>query len=174
MGYPVITKEQFYSKYDKGAYYYINNAYREEDDSIRLYKGELNKVKYLIFQLPDLGQNEVPENRKNLYQLPVEDHTRLEKQINDSGLGYIKISAQLLTKFINPYEEVWASLLLEHDNFEDLVTKAIKDLNLNVLTAKAFRCLVHASNTPEKEYKELNRAKEYIDKQLHLIRKKII
>jgi hypothetical protein len=166
--YPAITKEQFYSKYDKEKYKFIPNSYRELDDSILIYRDEITREKLLIFQLVDIGKNSVPEHRKNLYILPVEDQFRLKEEIESNSNKNKRVSAQLLKKFINPYEEDFITIL--NRKSIDTTNVAI-ELGFDPFITRAFEYLVDATNNKERQVINLVEAKKYIDKKLNIIKR---
>jgi hypothetical protein len=167
MQYPAITKEHFYSKYDVNTYKFIPNCYNEKDDSILIYRDELLREKILVFQLVDIGKDWVPEHRKNLYYLPVEDHTRLGENMKLNQNKNKKISAQLLVKFKNPYEE---DINIINKKVPDITNTAI-ELGFCPFLTKSFEHLVYSANDKDKQIKHLNEAKLYIDKKLNQIKR---
>jgi hypothetical protein len=172
MGYPVITKDQFYSKFSKDTYKYINNSYRESDNSVRVYKDEILRNKTLIFQLPDLNKEEVPDNRKNLYKLLEEDHIKFKEDFTDSNIGYKKISAALLVKFIDPYI-MWDSVISNDKLTKEYINEISLDFNFDPFISKAFEHLANSVINSDNEYKNLIKAKEFIDKRINYLKKRI-
>lgn len=173
MGYPVINKKQFYSKFDKGVYHYINNAYRESDDSVRVYKNEIFTDRLLIFQLPDLDKDTVPDNRKNLYQLPLEEQLKLREFFNESEVGFKKITAQLLNKFVDPYIILFNDTINKTKTFEEITTLST-ELGFDPFISKSFECLINSvDKDSSREFKNLVKAKEFIDKRIHQLRKRL-
>ncbi len=159
MNYPVISKEAFYKFYSKDEYYYDNQAYRESDDSVMLFVNNILGSREMVFQLVAHEKNEVPEHRKNLYYLPIEDHDRLREEYRKTMFtsNTKKISAQLLVKFVDPYLE----LNKFSDNKEFIYDPFIK------------KCLEHLEDSkkfPERELMNLNLAKEMIEKRISYLK----
>jgi hypothetical protein len=167
MSYPVLSKEQFYSKYDKDTYKFIPNCYNESDDSVLLYRDELLREKILIFQLPDKDKNFVPEHRKNLYILPSEDHTRLGEYMKLNSNENKKISAQLLKKFVDPYD-LFTNII--NKKIPDVTTTAL-DLGFDPFLTKALEYMVYSTTNKDNETNNLLKAKEFIEKKLNNIRR---
>ena len=162
-GYPIINKEEFYKFYEQIEYRYINTAYRESDDSLLLYRDDLLARKKLIFQLVSKDKDEVPEHRKNLYILLKADHDKLRDEIETNRSINKKISAQLLTKFVDPYS---LFKIISEENLH----KKILDLNLCLITNKAVEYIVKSKKNSEKEIMNLNLAKEMLDKRISYLK----
>ncbi len=162
-GYPIINKETFYKFYSKDEYYYDNQAYRESDDSIMLFVNNILGSREMVFQLVTHEKNEVPEHRKNLYYLPIEDHNKLREELKEvmgrcaSTANTKKISAQLLVKFVDPY--------LELNKFSDN-----KELIYDPFIKQCLEHLEDSKKYPERELMNLNLAKEMIEKRISYLK----
>lgn len=172
-GYPIITREQFYKTYDESKYKYTNVAYRESDDSVLLYKEELQGDRELIFQLVSHLQSTVPEYRKNLYVLSKEDHLRLREEIGNNKTK--KISSQLLSKFSDPYtnieDKIYNRFIEIFPNIESLDIIGISsNLKFCPIITKSFEYLVESKKNSEREILNLGLAKEMIEKRISYLK----
>lgn len=169
-GFPIISKEYFYNNYPKELYKYHNEAYRHSDTSILLFRDDIIANKTLIFQLVDHLQNEVPNHRKNLYYLPKEDHDRLRIEILDNENKTKKISAALLTKFTDPYDNInIGNLDLSKKTVDvNLVNEICLQINCPILT-KTINAIVD-SKDKEREIINLTLAKELIEKKISYLK----
>lgn len=171
-GYPIITKEFFYNNYSKELYKFHNEAYKGSDDSVLLFRDDIIANKTLIFQLVGYLQNEVPEQRKNLYYLPKEDHDRIREDVLTNDNKTRKISAQILVKFVDPYTNLdnnFISLINSKKTIDsNLVNEICIQINCPILS-KVLTAITDSKNS-EREIINLTLAKQLLEKKISYLK----